>query len=555
MKRTRFIPILAVLLALQIGCGGGGGGDSSTGNATTTVRIVLGESKSASPETYLPLRETSSIPASVYQIRFTISASDMETIQRVVTLASQTTLTESFEVPIGPNRRFLVEALDSGGYLIFQGDVYADVGSVPLSLTINTVNTDPVSPVFSGLSSITNVSSTSLVLAWSPASDNVSAQEKIQYLIYVSTSAGGQNFATPTFTSTAGAISYSVTQLSPSTSYYFVVRAKDEKGNTDGNTVERSTTTAAAPDATAPVFAGLGSVTWIATGTLRLSWSAATDDVTSQSQIQYLIYMATSTGGQNFSSPTFTTNPGATSYDVANLIYGQRYYFVVRARDEAGNVDSNTVENSALVLGQVVDLLPPVFAGLEDIGLLENGTLRLFWSPATDDVTAQDQIRYLIYIATSKGGQNFSSPSFTSEAGATVFDVTGLSLQETYCLVVRARDESGNIDANAAEICLDRKAPDFKGLEQVEFWSENGALRLFWSPATDDITPQDRIEYLIYVAGAPGYEDFSSPDFTSNPGATFYDVTGLGGDQIYYFIVRAKDEAGNIDANIVEIPW
>jgi len=450
MKRHRFIPILAVLLAFQIGCGGGGG--SSSGNYTTTVRIVLGESKSASQETYLPLQETSQIPTSVYQIRFTISAPDMETIQRVVTVAGRTTLTESFEIPIGPNRRFLVEALDSAGHVIFRGEVYAHVGSVPLSLTINTVNTDPVSPVFSGLSGITNITSTSLILSWSPAEDNVSAQDKIQYLIYMSTNAGGQNFSTPTFTTTAGATSYSVTQLSPSTPYYFVVRAKDEKGNTDGNTVEGSGTTAAAQDTTAPVFAGLGSVSFLVTGTLRLSWSPATDDWTSQNQIRYLIYMATSAGGQNFSSPTFTTDPGATSYDVANLTYGQRYYFVVRARDEAGNVDSNTVENSEVVLSQIIDLLPPVFGGLENIGLLQDGAIRLFWSAATDNVTAQDQIRYLIYIATSPGGQDFSSPGFTSEPGATLYDVTGLSSDQTYYFVVRARDEAGNIDSNTVEI-------------------------------------------------------------------------------------------------------
>jgi hypothetical protein len=105
-------------------------------------------------------------------------------------------------------------------------------------------------------------------------------------------------------------------------------------------------------DRTPPVFEGLKSaVTCIPgpvgegrTSSYHLSWNAASDDVTPPSKIVYKIYQATTAGGENYSKPTYTTAPGVTSFDTPRLPSGKIFYFVVRARDRAGNEDSNTVE-------------------------------------------------------------------------------------------------------------------------------------------------------------------------------------------------------------------
>ncbi|HSP55679.1 MAG TPA: hypothetical protein VLS25_08825 [Dehalococcoidia bacterium] len=76
----------------------------------------------------------------------------------------------------------------------------------------------------------------------------------------------------------------------------------------------------------------------------RLSWSAATDDVTPSALIVYDIFVATTSGGENFSAPTWTTPPGVTTYETPGLPSHETFYFVVRARDQAGNEDRNTVE-------------------------------------------------------------------------------------------------------------------------------------------------------------------------------------------------------------------
>jgi hypothetical protein len=75
-----------------------------------------------------------------------------------------------------------------------------------------------------------------------------------------------------------------------------------------------------------------------------LSWQPATDNTTPTAQILYDVYLATTPGGENFSSPTWTTAPGATSFETPGLASHGSFYFVVRARDRAGNEDHNTIE-------------------------------------------------------------------------------------------------------------------------------------------------------------------------------------------------------------------
>jgi hypothetical protein len=105
-------------------------------------------------------------------------------------------------------------------------------------------------------------------------------------------------------------------------------------------------------DHTAPTFAGLKSATTCIPGPVgggrttsyHLSWDPATDNLTPSNRIVYDVYQATTAGGEDFSTPTYTTSAGATSFDTPQLATDKSFYFVVRARDQAGNSDSNTVE-------------------------------------------------------------------------------------------------------------------------------------------------------------------------------------------------------------------
>ncbi|MFI5304027.1 MAG: hypothetical protein ACHQYP_04455 [Nitrospiria bacterium] len=90
-------------------------------------------------------------------------------------------------------------------------------------------------------------------------------------------------------------------------------------------------------------------------GSILLRWALATDDVTLTTDIVYYIYQSTSPRQENLSAPTYQSPAGVVQYLVTNLSPSQTYYFVVRARDQAGNLSvvdpSNLVERYATVSG------------------------------------------------------------------------------------------------------------------------------------------------------------------------------------------------------------
>ena len=80
----------------------------------------------------------------------------------------------------------------------------------------------------------------------------------------------------------------------------------------------------------------------------------------------------------------------------------------------------------------------------------------------------------------------------------------------------------------------------------------SSSYHLSWDPATDDFTPSSQIVYHIYQAATPGGEDFSTPTYTTARGAVSFDTPQLPSDQAVYFVVRARDRAGNEDTNTME---
>jgi hypothetical protein len=115
----------------------------------------------------------------------------------------------------------------------------------------------------------------------------------------------------------------------------------------------------APPGDDVPTFAGLISATTCPSPTPQprllprpnsytLVWNAATDPVTPSSQIVYDIFVATTSGAENYAQPSYTTAPGATSYTTPGMASTGTVYFVVRARNAAGHEDHNTVERQGI---------------------------------------------------------------------------------------------------------------------------------------------------------------------------------------------------------------
>jgi hypothetical protein len=205
---------------------------------------------------------------------------------------------------------------------------------------------DVTPPVFAGAATAI-AGPSSITLGWPAAVDETTAAADIDYLIYEGAAPGAEDFGTPVATTPRSATSWAVGPLAPSTTFYFVVRARDLADNIDDNVVEVSATTPATVDSAPPTFAGATGATAKSAGTVTLSWSPASDDWSAAAAITYRAYSATTSGGEAFQTPDAVTLPGATSVDVTGLAGGALHYFVVRASDQAGNVDANVVEVTA----------------------------------------------------------------------------------------------------------------------------------------------------------------------------------------------------------------
>jgi hypothetical protein len=75
---------------------------------------------------------------------------------------------------------------------------------------------------------------------------------------------------------------------------------------------------------------------------------------------------------------------------------------------------------------------------------------------------------------------------------------------------------------------------------------------LTWHAATDSVTPSAQIVYDIFVATAPGAEDFAKATFTTSPGATSFRTPNEPRGTTLYFVVRARNAAGHEDTNKAE---
>ena len=424
-----------------------------------------------------------------------------------------------------------------------------DAGAPPDSGPVKPVAT---APTFAGITSLAPSSTTGLQVTWSPATDAVTAPEKIVYNIYVATAAGAENFSAPTATAPPGSTSFVLNGLSANGTYAVVVRAVNEAKLEDKNTAEKSAKAQA--DAHAPTFNGLKTAVSAPDSSMTLTWDAATDDLTPAPGVTYLVYAATTAGAENTNVPSYVSLPGATSMTLKGLPKpGGTYFFVVHAQDAAGNQDANKTE----VAGKAgLDTKPPVFGGCTAATVKDASSVTVAWTPATDDSTPQAQIAYDVFATKTAGQEDFTSPAMTF-TGAALGVVTGLSPATQYFFVCRAKDVSNNSDTNKSErsatTLSDSSPPTFAGVSSITNITANN-VDLNWAAAVDDQTDAAEIVYDVYEGTSAGSENFGvPPKVTSAPGATSITLTNLQPATTLYWVVRARDKAGNEDTNTAEM--
>ncbi len=410
----------------------------------------------------------------------------------------------------------------------------------------------PGAITFAGVSAVAPASPASLLVTWAEAHDTLTPPARMKYLVFVGPSGSPLDYGKPLATTLAGATSFFVEQLDATKTYAVAVRALDEAGNSDANLAVKMA--APAGDTAAPTFNGVKTAAPAGAGAVALTWDAAQDNLTPAAAIVYYVYVATPSAAFDFSLPTLVTEPGVTSATVSDLYDGtQAYKFLVRARDAADNIDGNSATATAHA---GADTTPPQFAGCKTAIADSAGSAVLSWDLATDDTTPQSLVAYDVYASSTEGGYDFKAPPAATIIGAASAHVGNLTPHTTWHFVCRARDFSGNEDDNlvdrAATTLTDDMPPTFAGLTGGQVDSSARTVLLSWSPASDDQTPPAQIVYDVFQGSSPGLESYKTPIASSTAGAASVLVTDLTPDTTLYWVVRARDLAGNHDSNTVE---
>ncbi|MEZ4225778.1 MAG: hypothetical protein R3B13_32800 [Polyangiaceae bacterium] len=312
-------------------------------------------------------------------------------------------------------------------------------------------------------------------------------------------------------------------------------------------------------DTVPPTFGGVTSATVTSTQVgVNVCWAAGSDNTTAAAKLVYDVWSATTPGGQNFSGPALGTSPaGATCMAFEGLTPGQQYCFVARARDEAGNRDANTVQKCVtLPAASCVDfntMVLPIFKSEcthchsgpnppQNLKLDSYAGVIAGGNTGNEVIACQPDTSLLhkkIALANPPIGARMPAD------GPPYLTTTQIGIIDQWIA------EGARSSCAAPDPCSNTTPPTFAGINSASVLNATTA-RLCWAAASDDATPASGIVYDIYQAGTPKGQNFSSPSLSSGPGQLCVDVDALSPQSQYCWVVRARDGAGNSDANTVE---
>src|SRR3989344_146613 len=189
---------------------------------------------------------------------------------------------------------------------------------------------DTTAPVISGASA-TNTTYNSTHIVWIT---NENANDKVWYSTSTPVVATS---STPSVSSATLITSHdmTLTGLSASTTYYYLIQSSDASGNI-GTSTEQSFTTLVAPDTTVPVTSGI-SATSTASTTTSIVWT--TDELADSA-----VWYATSTpvSAATASSTSSASSTMSHNISLSGLNASTLYYYFVGSKDSALNTATST---------------------------------------------------------------------------------------------------------------------------------------------------------------------------------------------------------------------
>ncbi|WP_438711836.1 endonuclease [Aquimarina muelleri] len=326
-----------------------------------------------------------------------------------------------------------------------------------------------------------NTTTTSTILSWSASTDNTAVTG---YNVY-------RNNA---LVSTAKTTNYTVSGLSPNTSYSFYVRAKDAAGNVSASSTTINVTTqniATGGDATALFF------------------SEYVEGSSNNKALEIANYTGGSINLSGYSIKRQTNGSGSwsTALNLSGVLANNNVYVI------ANNSATSVVKNNADLISSSAAL---TFNGNDPVGLFKNGVL-------------------IDIIGTFNGGSsNFAKDKTLRRKSGISSPSTTYKVVEWDSYSQNTFDDLGKHSFSSSSTTTDTKAPSIPTNLKASNIAENSA-QVSWTASTDNI-------------GVEGYSIYKDAVLLTTTSVNNYNISGLSSGTTYSFKVYAYDAAGNVSA-------
>ncbi|MCA1628325.1 MAG: fibronectin type III domain-containing protein, partial [Acidobacteria bacterium] len=392
-------------------------------------------------------------------------------------------------------------------------------GNSGYSNTSTATTLAPPPPATPGNLVATATSSSQISLTWTDTASNEDG-----FKIERCQGAGCTNF-TQIGQVGAGVTSFGNTELAPSTTYVYRVRAFNSGGNSDySNTAQATTQAAPAPPAAPSNLVA----TAVSSSQINLSWAD-----NSNNEDGFRVERKTGATGTYVEIGTVTT--GVTTYqDTTGLASGIQYFYRVRAYNAVGNSGYSNEAGAT-----TADTVPASPSGLTG-SAASSSQVNLAWADNSTNETG-------FKIERKTGAAGTFAQIATVSANVTTYSDTGLSATTQYIYRVRAYNTVGDSgysnEANATTLGNAPAAPT--GLSAT---AGNAEVTLSWtasSGATSYKVKRATVSGGPYTTIASGLAATSYTDTTVSNGTTYHYVVS-GDCMIAALWVRGASAYGTI---------
>ena len=484
----------------------------------------------------------------------------------------------------GQTEEFIIEGLlDGTNYFIAMKTIddasnLSGLSNVANAATTEIIDVIPPAAISDLQIETTSISMDTFTLNWTAVGDDGMIGTSASYIVKIHTEIIDENnwnsisdynqnlVPAPAGTSE----SLSITGLEPLTEYYAAIKAADEAENIAVISNNAFATTTSLPDTEPPD--AISDLDAEATETtIDLTWTAPGDDGNIGVAASYEIrFSEFEINESNWQVAEILINPplplvagSLQNYSATGLDINITYYFAIKTSDESNNESALSNVPNAMI---ITDIIPP--AAITDLATEgTETTIELTWTATGDDGFVGSAHHYEIRMLDAEISETnwidaeiLPGPPWPLTAGSPQdYTVEALEHNQTYFFAIKAFDDNNNVSevSNSPYSMLinDIIPPaDITNLSVYAGYAVNlTTIKIQWTAPGDNGDEGTCDHYEIKYSFQPIDETnwnaatlFNDPPIPLTAGANqFCNVTGLNSATIYYFAVKAFDEAGN----------